>query len=650
MYEDENLDEKLNEPEEEGLDDESENLEDEGLEDEEGTEEYEEGGSSGPSLSDRIRNARSRNTENEDEDLKEDIDNAKDKKEEQPKEQDENQDNKKNNEENKKDDLDKKDNNDQNKKGKNETPEGTDKKNDSLLGDEQNRPKQQNQRNKLNSNDASSEDIKNKLNDAKNKAKQNNPASTPQNIKTPKTTSNAGGIGKEGLKEGAKKGAHAAAEGAKKGAQAAAKGIAQVLSKLPPQAWAVIGVIILVILFITLLIVFVGAIDGDSGDLGYSTGGVSMNLTQKCEKGVQSTGGKAVGTTYELNEYLARVIKKELGNGNDEALKAQTVLARTRVLESNKNKSADEVCTIEFSTNAQDVDVDASKTELERYLKIVEETNGQVLTENKSIISSYYATWPNGTDGSQNWNGKACKPITCSNGNCTTTFYKYPSGTAWDFTMPEKNSDGKYWNGSGLTAGSQVGHCHGVSQLGLLWLTSEEGYDHMSALKYFMDTEVEIGNYLSQAIVPQNHEGVVQLLQQELTAWNNGNDTTHQNMIKKYTGSGIFAWCASFTHWILIEAGVYDSIGFNGPKGWTFVSYYSSGTNSQCLSPATYNPQPGDLFIFDNDSSDGVDDYDHIGFVLEDLGDTYTTIEGNWSNALKSVTKSDSSTTCFVSW
>lgn len=632
MYEDENLDEKLNEPEEEGLDDESENLEDEGLEDEEGTEEYEEGGSSGPSLSDRIRNARSRNTENEDENLKEDIDNTKDKK----------------------GNLETKDNS--------EPQKGPEKKNDSLLGDEQNRPKQQNQRNKLNSNDASSEDIKNKLNDAKNKAKQNNPASTPPNIKTPKTTSNAGGVGKEGLKEGAKKGAHAAAEGAKKGAEAVGKGIVQVLSKLPPQAWAVIGVIILVILFITLLIVFVGAIDGDSGDLGYSTGGVSMSLTQKCEKGVKSTAGSAVGTTYQLNEYLARVVKAELGNGNEEALKAQAVLARTKVLYDNKNKAATEVCTMEISQNAQDADVTATAEELAPYLAAVEATNGQVLTQNKSIIASYFASWPNGTVGSQTWSAGGCDSITCTNGTCTTKYYKYPSGTSWNFSMPEKNSSGNFWNGSSLAAGNQTGHCHGVSQLGILWLTSEQNYDYASAIKYFYDDTVEIGNYLSQVDVPPTHEGVVQLINQEFDIWNKSDDNTRANMVRKYTNVGdngnTFAWCASFVHWALTEAGVYETLGFTGTKGWTFVSHYAQGTNVECKDPATYDPQPGDLFI--------INDYGHVGFVLEDLKETgeYITIEGNWRykecyydnkgiehcGKMVSDTKSDSITDCFVSW
>ena len=235
MYEDEYLDEELDDELDEGLD-----------------EEYEDDGSSNSNISDRIKE--SLNKRNQDDDLKDDIENAKNK-----------------------DEKDNKSSPDDNKTNKDNNKQPENKKN-------QPQQKPNDPKNKLNGNDSGSNEIKDKLNNAKQKAKQNNPATKKPEVKLPKSTSNSGSMAKEGLKEGAKKGGKVAAEAGKKGAEAAAKGaqavgkgLIQILSKLPPQVWIVIGVIIAVIFFTTLLVVFVGALDDTNSSYTYDPTSTDKN-------------------------------------------------------------------------------------------------------------------------------------------------------------------------------------------------------------------------------------------------------------------------------------------------------------------------------------------------------------------------------------
>ena len=292
--------------------------------------------------------------------------------------------------------------------------------------------------------------------------------------------------GKDAVKE---KGKQLAKQGAKKVGELAKKGIQAIWKALPPD-WKVViigvlaGIVMFFILFTVLLTVFAG--DDDSAG-NNNTSGYNVIVG-----GSYCTKINVDGKDYDLEEYVARVAYAELGTASGEALKAQAVLARTKALYDTKNSG---ICTMENSTNAQVM----SEEEViaEKAVEAAKATEGEVLTYNNSIIGSYFATWPTGTEGSQNWGEGGCGTINCSDGKCSTKFYKYPSKTEWTFTLPEQDSNGNYWNGSGLAAGEQEGHCHGVSQLGLLYY-EQEGWTYDKMLNNFYDNDVKISKLTTE--------------------------------------------------------------------------------------------------------------------------------------------------------
>lgn len=99
--------------------------------------------------------------------------------------------------------------------------------------------------------------------------------------------------------------------------------------------------------------------------------------------------------------------------------------------------------------------------------------------------------------------------------------------------------------------------------------------------------------------------------------------------------TGRFAWCGAFTYWCCLQAGFTFPAAF--PTGFTaaYVPAWetwakSNGTwYSSRLSRNEFNPQAGDIVIFDWDT-DSVPD--HVGIVLSYDGKrTLTCAEGNTS-------------------
>jgi hypothetical protein len=97
----------------------------------------------------------------------------------------------------------------------------------------------------------------------------------------------------------------------------------------------------ILIMGIVILVIIVSG-GGNGGNIsGYSSiagGSYCTNITIKGTK-----------ITYTLEEYVARVIKAELGNAGPEGLKTQAVLARTFVL----NQTNNGLCEIENGTIKQ---------------------------------------------------------------------------------------------------------------------------------------------------------------------------------------------------------------------------------------------------------------------------------------------------------
>lgn len=108
--------------------------------------------------------------------------------------------------------------------------------------------------------------------------------------------------------------------------------------------------------------------------------------------------------------------------------------------------------------------------------------------------------------------------------------------------------------------------------------------------------------------------------------------------IDLYTKRQPIPWCAAYVSWCLAEC------SWNPwPKPfWAVVDIRQWAIDRKLYETSkTYAPQPGDLFVLLEPGQPGVDPkHGHVGFVLADpRGDTYRTIEGNASNAVRSNTR-----------
>jgi hypothetical protein len=104
--------------------------------------------------------------------------------------------------------------------------------------------------------------------------------------------------------------------------------------------------------------------------------------------------------------------------------------------------------------------------------------------------------------------------------------------------------------------------------------------------------------------------------------------------------SGRFAWCGAFTYWCCLQAGYTFKPAFATGysvayvPGWEAWAKANKTWFSSRLPSSEFNPERGDILIFDWDS-DSVPD--HIGIVLAYDGKrTITTAEGNTSVASNS--------------
>lgn len=99
----------------------------------------------------------------------------------------------------------------------------------------------------------------------------------------------------------------------------------------------------------------------------------------------------------------------------------------------------------------------------------------------------------------------------------------------------------------------------------------------------------------------------------------------------KYTD----AWCATFVSAVAIECGLTDIMPTECSCTKMIELYKAKGRWQESDS---YVPQPGDLIMYDwNDSGkdDDVGAPEHVGIVVSVNGESFTVVEGNYSNAVK---------------
>ena len=86
-------------------------------------------------------------------------------------------------------------------------------------------------------------------------------------------------------------------------------------------------------------------------------------------------------------------------------------------------------------------------------------------------------------------------------------------------------------------------------------------------------------------------------------------------------------WCAMFVSWCLNQAGVPTSVA---PKTAAVSGFldFAKKNNRYYSKTSGYKPKPGDIMIQKNGCS-------HTGLVVSASGNSFTTVEGNSSNAVK---------------
>lgn len=111
----------------------------------------------------------------------------------------------------------------------------------------------------------------------------------------------------------------------------------------------------------------------------------------------------------------------------------------------------------------------------------------------------------------------------------------------------------------------------------------------------------------------------------------NESDGTHAKYLLSLGLDADQPWCAAFVSWCLTQAGV--TVVTKTASCKTMLS--DAVAKGRFGSKLTYTPKAGDIFIQRENGAS------HVGFVtsVNAMNDTYTTIEGNYSNMVTSVTR-----------
>ncbi len=192
-------------------------------------------------------------------------------------------------------------------------------------------------------------------------------------------------------------------------------------------------------------------LNGSSSNTTYAS-----TSSEYCPNGITVTGNYA--GTYELDDYIERVVTAENGGAHPEALKALAIAAKTYALNRTDNCKK----SIENSTSAQVMAKEASA----RVKEALADVKGSIMLYNGNYFSAQYSSFYGKCDGSQ----------------CTSTFIKTPSEEKATFTMPSTY----------LTTAADAGHEYGLSQNGSHYMATDQGKTFDEILKFFYADGIEI--------------------------------------------------------------------------------------------------------------------------------------------------------------
>lgn len=178
------------------------------------------------------------------------------------------------------------------------------------------------------------------------------------------------------------------------------------------------------------------------------------------------------GKSIPLDEYIAGVIKQEMGGSQIEALKAQAIAARSFVISKKQNDSS---CTV---GNGQFFQAYTTAYDGEIYMKAAKETSGMVVSRNGKVATTAYQSHPAGMwqkEDSSGWH---------------VTFQRFSDdpSTKWTWNGPSKDTV-RRTAGGGSLYGTEMNydnpHNWGMSQTIAMYLAAGENYKYTQIIDLF---------------------------------------------------------------------------------------------------------------------------------------------------------------------
>ena len=256
----------------------------------------------------------------------------------------------------------------------------------------------------------------------------------------------------------------------------------------------VVGIILAIIMFIVVVFIVIftneenGSVSEGGSSYAYGETCTTVTVTNSGCDGNAENCTNAYDGEVDLEDYVAGVVAAEVGEANNlEYYKVSAIAARTYLL-SNVSSS----CTIAGNATSQEYTSVDNSSNSELIKQAVEETKGQVLIKNDEIISAnyssacvvnadseyYYVRYGTISLGSANY-----QKIIKTWDSEESAYKGYLNDWYSQVDTTNTNNDERTCPGN---------HDYGMSQLGALYLITEEDYTYDQVLEYYFGSDAEL--------------------------------------------------------------------------------------------------------------------------------------------------------------
>ncbi len=237
--------------------------------------------------------------------------------------------------------------------------------------------------------------------------------------------------------------------------------------------------------------------------LGEDESNYIMNYSGACSTVTVEGSG-----TYTLDQYIAGVVKAEVGSESDkpELLKAQAIAARSFVIASMGEDTL--TCTVPNGQSFQAFsEVSDGNSADAPYIKAAQETSGMVIMKDGKVALTQYLSYPN---------SKFCYEV---DGKWHINFQKFgsDSSTAWEWVGPSKAEVLAANNWAPQSGAPSTTHHFGMSQIVAGWMAAN-GKTYQEILETFYGESIGMlsdGNYTGELEFVDSDFG-------QITYWNQG--------------------------------------------------------------------------------------------------------------------------------